>query len=147
MLGFFCKIILKGYIILVIIINENTINKVILTLAEKTTLVGANYLFEVYNDMTNIYKYFIAQDISTNKVRYNEFLITENTTELPLIGQINLIQAGFYKYKIYEQASSTNLNPLLALNLIENGKLLFIKPTINNVVFSGNQTNYIGYGG
>lgn len=130
-----------------ILINENTSNTVILTLSEKTTLTNVNYLFEVYNDMTNIYKYFIAQDISTNKLRYNEFIITETITEFPLLGQINLITEGFYKYNVYEQASASNLNPLLALNLIDKGKLKFVKATTNNVVYTGNQTNYIEYGG
>lgn len=130
-----------------ILINENTSNTVILTLSEKTTLTNVNYLFEVYNDMTNIYKYFIAQDISTNKLRYNEFIITETITEFPLLGQINLITEGFYKYNVYEQASASNLNPLLALNLIDKGKLKFVKATTSNVVYTGNQTNYIEYGG
>ena len=130
-----------------ILINENTSNTVILTLSEKTTLTNVNYLFEVYNDMTNIYKYFIAQDISTNKLRYNEFIITETITEFPLLGQINLITEGFYKYNVYEQASPSNLNPLLALNLIDKGKLKFVKATTSNVVYTGNQINYVEYGG
>lgn len=130
-----------------ILINENTSNTVILTLSEKTTLLNVNYLFEVYNDMTNIYKYFIAQDISTNKLRYNEFIITETVTEFPLLGQINLIAEGFYKYNVYEQASASNLNPLLALNLIDKGKLKFVKATTSNVVYTGNQINYVEYGG
>lgn len=130
-----------------ILINENTSNTVILTLSEKTTLTNVNYLFEVYNDMTNIYKYFIAQDISTNKLRYNEFIITETITEFPLLGQINLITEGFYKYNVYEQASPSNLNPLLALNLIDKGKLKFVKASTSNVVYTGNQINYVEYGG
>lgn len=130
-----------------ILINENTSNTVILTLSEKTTLTNVNYLFEVYNDMTNIYKYFIAQDISTNKLRYNEFIITETVTEFPLLGQINLIAEGFYKYNVYEQASASNLNPLLALNLIDKGKLKFVKASTSNVVYTGNQINYVEYGG
>lgn len=130
-----------------ILINENTSNTVILTLSEKTTLTNVNYLFEVYNDMTNIYKYFIAQDISTNKLRYNEFIITETITEFPLLGQINLITEGFYKYNVYEQASPSNLNPLLALNLIDKGKLKFVKASTSNIVYTGNQINYVEYGG
>ena len=63
------------YIVLVILINENSSNTVILTLSEKTTLVGANYLFDVYNDMTNVHKYLIAQDISTNKGAAKEHII------------------------------------------------------------------------
>jgi hypothetical protein len=131
----------------VILINENTSNTVILTLSEKTTLINVNYLFEVYNDMTNIYKYFIAQDISTNKGRYNEFNIIESTMENLLGGRINLITEGFYKYNVYEQASSTNLDPTLALNLIDKGKLKFVKATTSNVVYTGNQINYVEYGG
>ena len=106
-----------------ILINKNTTNTVILTLSEKTTLTNAKYLFEVTNDMSNEVKCFIAADISTNKLRYNEFEFIENVTENLLMGTFSLTLSGFYKYNVYEQASTTNLDPLLALNLIDKGKL------------------------
>ena len=130
-----------------ILINKNTTNKVILTLSEKTTLTNAKYLFEVINDMSNTVKCFIAADISTNKLRYNEFDFIENVTENLLNGTFSLTLSGFYKYNVYEQASTTNLDPLLALNLIDKGKLNVVSQLSDYPVYTGNENNTIVYGG
>lgn len=130
-----------------ILINKNTTNTVILTLSEKTTLTNAVYLFEVINDMSNEVKCFIAADISTNKLRYNEFEFIENVTEDLLNGTFSLTLSGFYKYNVYEQVSSTNLNPLLALNLIDKGKLNVVSQLSDYPVYTGNENNTIVYGG
>jgi len=131
----------------VILINKNTTNTVILTLSEKTTLTNAVYLFEVINDMSNEVKCFIAADISTNKLRYNEFEFIENVTEDLLNGTFSLTLSGFYKYNVYEQASTTNLNPLLALNLIDKGKLNVVSQLSDYPVYTGNENNTVVYGG
>lgn len=130
-----------------ILINKNTTNKVILTLSEKTTLTNAKYLFEVINDMSNTVKCFIAADISTNKLRYNEFDFIENATEDLLNGTFSLTLSGFYKYNVYEQASTTNLDPLLALNLIDKGKLNVVSQLSDYPVYTGNENNTVVYGG
>ena len=130
-----------------ILINKNTTNTVILTLSEKTTLTNAVYLFEVINDMSNEVKCFIADDISTNKLRYNEFEFIENVTEDLLNGTFSLELSGFYKYNVYEQTSATNLNPLLALNLIDKGKLNVVSQLSSYPVYTGNQNTTIVYGG
>lgn len=130
-----------------ILINKNTSNTVVLTLSEKTTLTNAKYLFEVINDMSNDVKCFIAADISTNKLRYNEFVFIENVTEDLLNGTFSLLLSGFYKYNVYEQASTTNLNPLLALNLIDKGKLNVVSQLSDYPVYTGNENNTIVYGG
>ena len=130
-----------------ILINKNTTNKVILTLSEKTTLMNAKYLFEVTNDMSNAVKCFIAADISTNKLRYNEFDFIENVTENLLNGTFSLELSGFYKYNVYEQTSTTNLNPLLALNLIDKGKLNVVSQLSDYPVYTGNENNIVVYGG
>lgn len=130
-----------------ILINKNTTNTVILTLSEKTTLTNAVYLFEVINDMSNEVKCFIADDISTNKLRYNEFEFIENVTEDLLNGTFSLELSGFYKYNVYEQISTTNLDPLLALNLIDKGKLNVVSQLSSYPVYTGNQNTTIVYGG
>lgn len=130
-----------------ILINKNTTNTVILTLSEKTTLTNAVYLFEVINDMSNEVKCFIADDISTNKLRYNEFEFIENVTEDLLNGTFSLELSGFYKYNVYEQTSTTNLDPLLALNLIDKGKLNVVSQLSSYPVYTGNQNTTIVYGG
>ena len=58
---------------------------------EKTTLSPVYYLFEFIDEDTNTSKLFTGVDISTNKPRYNEFVIelTEGVEDL-LNSVINL---------------------------------------------------------
>lgn len=130
-----------------ILINKNSTNNIILSLSEKTTLTNAVYLFEVINDQTQVSKCFIADDISTNKESFNEFDLIENSTEDLLNGTFELIETGFYKFNIYEQSSTTNLDPTLATNLIEKGKLLCVGTETTTPEFTGTQTDYTVYGG
>jgi len=130
----------------VILINKNSTNNVVLTLAEKTTLTNVIYLFEVTNDASAEVKCFIADDISPNPVRYNEFNLIENTTEDLLNGVFELVLSGYYTYNVYEQTSSTNLNPTLAANLIETGKLNVVDNTTATTQYNGNQTQTVVYG-
>lgn len=90
-------------------INKGEINKVVLTLSERTTIVGATYLFTFINDQSDVIKSFIAVDISQNKIRYNQFAIEENTVENLLNGVVSLNQEGSWTYAVREQASPTNL--------------------------------------
>lgn len=62
---------------------------------------------------------FIPTDISTHKVRYDEFAFVEGNG----VGEINFPYQGLYLYAVYEQpAGSGNLNPALATNVVENGE-------------------------
>jgi hypothetical protein len=131
----------------VILINKNSTNNCILTLSEKTTLSNVVYLFEFTNDSSSEVKCFIASDISPNKLRFNEFNLIENVTEDLLNGTFELELSGFYTYNIYEQTSSTNLDPLLATNLIDNGKLNVVDSLATITQYSGNQTETIVYNG
>lgn len=128
-----------------ILITKNTTNNIILTLAEKTTLTNVVYLFEVINDSSEVVKCFIAEDISPNKYRYNEFDLIENATEDLLNGTFELELSGFYKYNIYEQTSTTNLDPTLATNLIETGKLNVTSTITELEQYDGNQTQTVVY--
>ena len=130
-----------------ILINKNSANNRILTLAEKTTLTNVVYLFEVINDQSSKVKCFIAEDISPNPVRYNEFNFIENTTEDLLNGTIELELTGNYTYNVYEQTSTTNLDPALATNKIETGKLQVPDNTAEITQYNGNQTQTIVFNG
>lgn len=130
-----------------ILIEKDTTNTVILTLSEKTTLTDAVYLFEVTCDESGEVKCFIAEDISTNKYRYNEFEFIENVTEDLLNGTFSLTLQGFYKYNVYEQSSTTNLDPTLATNLIDKGKLKCFVTETEAPTYSGNQTTTVVYNG
>ncbi len=130
-----------------ILINKNTSNTVVLTLSEKTTLTNAVYLFEVINDQSSEVKCFIAEDISPNPVRYNEFNFIENTTEDLLNGTFELELTGDYTYNVYEQTSTTNLDPALATNKIETGKLQVPDNTAEITQYNGNQTQTVVFNG
>lgn len=130
-----------------IVVNKNSTNNVILTLSEKTTLENVVYLFEVINDQSGEAKYFIAEDVSPNPVRFNEFNLIENATENLLNGTFELQLTGFYTYNIYEQISTTNLDPLLATNLVETGKLEVPDNSSELTQYNGNQTQTIVFNG
>lgn len=127
------------------LINKNSVNECMLTLAEKTTLTNVYYLVELTNDSTKVVKYFIAPDSSSNKYRYNLLQITEDTVENLTQGVVSLT-VGDGRYKIYEQASSTNLDPT-GLNVVEIGKYTCYEVATDLAAFTGEQTTYTEFNG
>lgn len=93
--------------------------KVIVTLKEKATLSAPNYLFIFTSKVTKEQVKFVLlnnTDLSAYKDRFNEFSLIVNTyftNALP----------GEYNYTIYEQTSSSNLNPSLATGILETGQM------------------------
>lgn len=59
--------------------------------------------------------YCILANISTGTARYDEFELTDGV-------DLTFPYDGYYTYKIYEQSSSTNLDPDLATSLCEEGR-------------------------
>ena len=97
--------------------TKNSTSTIILTLTEKQTLTTPNYLFWFKSRGTNQIVTFVvlnAGDLSPHKERYNEFSIDVDThfADSP---------EGDWEYKIYEQTSTTNVNPSLAVGLLEDG--------------------------
>jgi hypothetical protein len=100
----------------VIRLTKGQTENIILTLTEKQLLTSPNYLFIFENRSTNTEIKFVRlnnTDISAYKERYNEFSIVVNTF-------FNTALNGQYTYTIYEQTSTSNLNPT-GLNLLESG--------------------------
>jgi hypothetical protein len=112
------------------IIQKNTVNTCVFSLAEKTTLTPVYYLFEFTNSQDDTILTFTATDISINKLRYNEFEIEETASEDRLTGKITLDLLGSYTYSIYEQSSATNLVVANAGGLVEIGRI-DVKGTIS----------------
>ena len=97
--------------------TKSSTSTIVLTLTEKQTLTNPNYLFWFKSRGTNQEVKFVvlnAADLSTHKERYNEFDIVVNTN-------FGSSPEGDWEYKIYEQASSVNLDPSLATSLLERG--------------------------
>jgi hypothetical protein len=87
-----------------------------MTLTEKQLLITPNYLFVFTNrSSNNIIKFVVlnTSDLSLYKDRYNEFTIVTNTS-------FSTALEGQYTYEVYEQASTSNLNPT-GLNKLETG--------------------------
>lgn len=85
-----------------------------LTLTEKVTISNPYFLFSVTHRQTMKVYNFILTDVSTFKDRYNKFSINESNYNF---------YEGEYMYEVYAQTSSTNLNPSLANELVEEGIL------------------------
>ena len=85
-----------------------------LTLTEKVTIANPKFLFSVTHRQTEKQYNFILADISSFKERYNKFLINENTYQF---------FEGEYNYVVYAQTSSSNINPSLANEIVEEGLL------------------------
>jgi hypothetical protein len=110
----------------VIRLTKGQTQNIILTLTEKQLLTSPNYLFIFENRSTNTDIKFVKlnnTDISPYKERYNEFSIVVNS-------YFNTALNGQYTYTIYEQTSTSNLNPT-GLNLLESGIMELSGTTIS----------------
>lgn len=121
-------------------------NTVALTLKEKTTVLNPVYLFEFENSQTHSKFYCIASDTSLYKDRYNLFTITVvSGTPTPLSGQIKLTLGDEYNYTVYQQQSTTNLNPANASGVVEQGYMTFDKSLTERKSYNGADTTRRGY--
>jgi len=111
-----------------IYLTKGATSEIILTLKEKQTLASPNYLFYFKGRGSNKEVKFVilnALDTSQYKDRFNQFSIVTNT-------YFANYQDSEWDYKIYEQTSSSNLNPSLATGLLEVGIMRL--STINGVL-------------
>lgn len=108
-----------------LLLTKSTNNTIVVTLLEKTTLTTPYYLFEFIDDGDNSFTCIAGANTSGDTNRYDRFIITEQpsvTTADRQSGKIYLEKKGFYKYRIYEQASATNLLTSSAGAIVERGK-------------------------
>lgn len=120
-----------------ITIIKNTVNRIVVTLSELTTIGAPLYLMEFISKDTRESKVLrLGTDTSFNVVRYNIFYISEVDESLEdlNIGLINL-KLGAYSYSIYETTSSTSTN-ISNLNRVESG-LVTVKDTGNTIINVG----------
>lgn len=109
-------------------LTKSSVNlNVALSLKEKTTLYPVYYLFEFQNDQTKVKYYQIFTDVST--VTYNQRIWNIFNIEVINTGsganKIILGNTGQYNYTIYEQSSSSNLDPT-GLTIVERGLMRLI---------------------
>lgn len=95
-----------------------------LTLTEKVTIANPKFLFSFKHRVTEVITNVLITDISQYTERYNKFLVTEGTTFD--------LDAGEYNYYVYAQTSSTNLDPSLANEMVEQGLFKLLLGTISS---------------
>ena len=132
-----------------IFLEQNTINKTVLTLSELTTIENAFFLFEFVSDDTNESKIFTGVDISINLSRYNEFNIELTAGSEDLLNSIvKLPLKGFYKYNIYSQVTEGNLDINNVTELVEVGKV-YVNDTVKPIktAYDGGNNTKVVYNG
>jgi hypothetical protein len=115
------------------------------TAADVQTIAQASvyYLVELTSMASKNSLYFLPSSVVPNNGRYTKLnftVISKDATPTPASGIISFYDSvggfdtypmGFYEFRIYEQTSSTNLDPTLATGLLEKG-FAFVRD------FSGN---------
>jgi len=128
-----------------ITITRGTTNTIILTLTEKVSIGNPVFLFVFTCDQTRQAYSCIASDQSEFTYRYNEFLIAETASPNLLTSEISLPFPGDYHYAVYQQTSTSNLDPDLSDGLLETGKLIVLTTgsDANNTYDSEPKTNIV----
>ena len=84
-------------------------------------------MFEFISVSTQQKYYCIAADTSQYTDRYNLFTLTVQVgAPNALLGQLQLVLGDEYLYNVYEQASTTNLDPT-GLTVVETGMMTYDK--------------------
>lgn len=106
------------------LITKGQNNTLVFTLTERVTLDNAYFLVRLQSRSSNVVKRFILPpNISGFTDRYDQFVITESSSEILTSGTVSL-ETGQHFYRIYEQSSDTNLNEQLSSTLLEEGIIL-----------------------
>jgi len=122
--------------------NETAV-AIILTLTELVTLAAPNFLFVFTHVTTKDQVAFVkldSDDESEYPERYNQFTIDPAV----LFAGKN---TGEWHYVVYEQASDTNIDPALATNPVEYGKLMLDRTTDFSYQMYDSPTQYKAYNG
>jgi len=125
-----------------IYITKGQANTCVFTFNEKATTTTYDVLFKFTNEITGESKLFTGFDLSTNRTRYNEFVITESTTENVYNSTIELSPTGYWTYIAYQMAdtSPTSLLPSNAVGTLEIGKVYVYDSTENvNYTFTDDE--------
>ena len=124
-------------------IVRNSANEVALTLTERGT--ATYYLFKFQSDNTENVKYCVATDSSAFPDRFNKFTITEQTSPDNLNAEVEMTTEGQWRYFVYANSSSSNLDPTGLLEL-ESGIVKVTGTTTPVTSYSGGNSNYVVYG-
>lgn len=118
-------------------LTKGTTATIYVTLKEKQTILDANFLFVFQSRTTNDKVKFVLVNSayqSQHQDRYNQFSFVVNT-------YFNTKEEGWYTYKVYEQASVSNVDEGLAGAVVETG-LMFLADTdsVTTTTYNNNTT-------
>ena len=123
-------------------------NTLIFTLKERQTLTAPFFLMKLTSRVSRAVKRVVlAADESTQAERYNQFKLTESTTEVLTSGTVTLDQKGEWDYEIYEQNSATNTDEKLSTNTtaLETGMLRVLGTDSNYKTYNEQGKEYKSY--
>jgi hypothetical protein len=123
-------------------LTQDSANTVVITTTEKGS--ASYYLFQFFSLSTNINAFCIAEDTSPYPLRYNAFTITDQATPTAEDGEVDLA-TGEYKYYVFANSSSSNLDPS-GLTELESGMCLVTgtEPTVTEYDNTATYTVYNG---
>lgn len=110
-------------------IEKNTSNIVVVTLNEKQTTNGPDFLLELTNDYTKKSQVLSVVDISNFPEAYNKFIIYEPN-------DISLSPSGQWSYRFLEMTptSPKDQDPDNAITVLETGICVVFDPSENLTV-------------
>jgi hypothetical protein len=123
-------------------LTQDSANLVVVTTTEKGS--ASHYLFKFFSLATNLNAYCVADDTSPYPARYNAFTITDMVNPTATDAEVDLA-TGEYKYFIYANSSSSNLDPT-GLTLLESGMCL-VSGVVPITTTYDNTATYVVYNG
>ncbi len=137
--------------------SANTENIIWVNASRNKTLSSPTYMMGITHQVNqNFIKRFIPNNITSisgttiDNPRADLFKFgindgVENLTGGTTGGTTNIIieDYGWYYYRIYEQTSPTNLNPLYATDVVDEGILYIIPPDTTEITYTGYSNNNI----
>ena len=113
----------------------NTAQSIIFTGTEQCLLNNPYFLFIFTSRQTNKTVTFIGTNTSTYTTRYDEVIIN-------VVTKFADEQDGLWDYKIYEQVSSSNTDPV-GLNEVEEGFMKLLPESEFEPTFYNGQSNIV----
>lgn len=99
----------------------------ILRLTKVATLLNPFYIFQIINEQSKVNTLFTSDNISPEKLIYDEFILTSTTQSVgPTQGIINNLP-GVYQYNIYETLYEYDLN-IASASYLRSGELVISGP-------------------
>lgn len=123
-------------------LTQDSSNNVVITTTEKGS--ASHYLFQFFSLSTNINAFCIADDTSPFPLRYNAFTIIDQASPTATDGEVDLA-TGEYKYYVFANSSSSNLDPT-GLTELESGMCL-VSGTVTEPTEYDNTATYTVYNG